>query len=155
MRAQRTLIQGASVKPDTFRFDDYEEKFNLTGRAMVGLVINNRDIEYDVYKYENDMEEIFSLYFKLKIYACDDLESIINDWEYYHLSCRPERVQKCSRLIFVWTWRGRGIEFLDGHGIHFNVSFLISIFCYLLEVLTIQYCKMYYITVDKDWKFLE
>ena len=133
MRAQRTLIQGASVKPDALRFGDYdEEKFNLTGRAMVGLVINNRDIEYDVYKYENDMEEIFSLYFKLKIYACDDLESIINDWEYYHLSCRPERVQKCSRLIFVWAWSGKGIEFLDGHGIHFNVSFLISIFCYLL-----------------------
>ena len=134
MRAQRTLIQGASVKPDEFRFGDYdEEKFNLTGRAMVGLVINNRDIEYAIYKYVNDIEEeILSLYFKLKIYACDDLESIINDSEYYHLSCRPERVQKCSRLIFVLTRRGSGIQFLDGHGIHFNVSFLNSIFCNLL-----------------------
>ena len=132
MRAQRTLIQGDGASRYSNRislisiYDSDDEKVNLTGKAMVGLVINNEDIEYD-------MEDETTLsYYKLKIYACDDLESIINDWEYYHLSCRPERVQKCSRLIFVWTWRGRGIEFLDGHGIHFNVSFLISIFCYLL-----------------------
>ena len=118
MRAQRTLIQGAFVKSDAPTYGySHDEKFNLTGRAMVGLVINNEDIEYDM------EEEITSLYFKLKIYACDDLESIINNDGYYRLTCLPERVQKCSRLIFVWTFGGRGIDFLDGHGILFNVRF--------------------------------
>ena len=99
-------------------YDSDDEKVNLTGKAMVGLVINNEDIEYD-------MEDETTLsYYKLKIYACDDLESIINDdYPYYHLSCSTERVQKCSRLIFVWTFGGRGIDFLDGHGILFNVRF--------------------------------
>ena len=119
MRAQRTVIQGASFQSDTSRYGySHDEKFNLTGRAMVGLVINNEDIIF------NGMEEeIISLYFKLRIYACDDLESIINYDGYYHLNCLPERVQKCSRLIFVWTFGGRGIDFLDGHGILFNVRF--------------------------------
>ena len=125
MRAQRTLIQGDGARRYSNRislisvYDSYDEKVNLTGKAMVGLVINNEDIEYDM------EEEITSLYFKLKIYACDDLESFINDDYpgYYHLTCLTEWVQKCSRLIFVWTFGGRGIDFLDGHGILFNVRF--------------------------------
>ena len=134
MRAQRTLIQGDGASRYSNRislisiYDSDDEKVNLTGKAMVGLVINNEDIEYD-------MEDETTLsYYKLKIYACDDLESIISDAYQgdYHLSCWTERVQKCSRLIFVWTWSGRGIEFLDGHGIPFNVSFFNSISCNLL-----------------------
>ena len=117
MRAQRTRIQGAAVKSGDSRYASYEEKVNLTGKAMVGLVINEYEME----------EERTSLYFKLKIYACDDLESIINDdyHGYYldELTCLTKRVQKCSRLIFVWTFGGRGIDFLDGHGILFNVRF--------------------------------
>ena len=76
-----------------------------------------------------EMEEFEEIYFKLKIFACDDLESILDDDDDYysyrnnHPNCNTERVQKCSRLIFVWTYGGRGIDFLDGHGIHFNVSF--------------------------------
>ena len=73
-----------------------------------------------------EMEEFEELYFKLKIYACEDLESILDDDDYswyYRSNCNTERVKKCSRLIFVWTYGGRGIDFLDGHGIPFNVSF--------------------------------
>ena len=88
---------------------------------MVGLRINDAAVT----------EESDERYFKLKIYACDDsddddddLEDDVYNWyRFYHLSCNTERIQKCSRLIFVWTYGGRGIDFLDGHGIPFNVSF--------------------------------
>ena len=48
-------------------------------------------------------------------------------WVKLYFSCLETENfrQKCSRLIFVWTHGGRGINFLDGHGIHFNVSFWI------------------------------
>ena len=40
----------------------------------------------------------------------------------YEISCNPVTVEKCSRLIFVWTFGGKGINFLDGQGIHLTVS---------------------------------
>ena len=97
---------------------------------MVGILIKNAAAK--------EMEEFKEIYFKLKIYACDDLESILDEDDYddyddhkndyagnwlVYISCNTERIQKCSRLIFVWTYGGRGIDFLYGHGIHFNVSF--------------------------------
>ena len=85
---------------------------------MVGLIIKNAAAA--------EMEESEEIYFKLKIYACDDPEPILDDDIYYwydNINCNTKRVQKCSRLIFVWTYGGRGIDFLDGHGIPFNVSF--------------------------------
>ena len=99
---------------------------------MVGLIMNVDEDSDPVIS----MEEFEEVYFKFKIYACDDLESIRDDvddgddddnhsriYRYYDsLRCDTKRVQKCSRLIFVWTFGGRGINFLDGHGIHFNVS---------------------------------
>ena len=50
----------------------------------------------------------------------------INSKYKFNLSCdKTENAQeKCSRLIFVWSHGGRGINFLDGHGIHLHVSFL-------------------------------
>ena len=113
---------------------------------MVGLIMNvDEDGDPTI-----EMEEFEEVYFKLKIYACDDLKSLARDdgdednhrrspftapftvnldaitsyiSRYYDsVRCKTERVQKSSRLIFVWTFGGRGINFLDGHGIHFNVS---------------------------------
>ena len=48
-----------------------------------------------------------------------------------HFSCKNTEnyQQKCSRLIFVWTHGGRGINFLDGHGIHLHVSDYFVSFC--------------------------
>ena len=52
------------------------------------------------------------------------------------LSCKETKDahKKCSRLIFVYTHGSRGINFLDGHGIHLNVS------CFTAEVFYFDYC---------------
>ena len=52
-------------------FDWYDYQLNLTEREMVGLIIN---VDKDNDPVE--MEEFKEIYFKLKIYPCDDLESI-------------------------------------------------------------------------------
>ena len=44
-------------------------ELNVTGRALVGLNI------YDVQQWSILTDELEKLYFKLKIYACDDLEA--------------------------------------------------------------------------------
>ena len=41
---------------------------------------------------------------------------------YIIFSCDKNAKQKCSRLIFIWTHGGRGINFLDGQGISLRVS---------------------------------
>ena len=52
------------------------------------------------------------------------------------LSCKETKDahKKCSRLIFVYTHGSRGINFLDGHGIHLNVS------CFTAEVFYFDFC---------------
>ena len=106
----------------------WEKTMDLTGQAMVGLNVNEVDWIDWIYGPINNFgpipkSEFEEMYFKLKIYACDDIpvtpNPFISDY-----SCTENSRQKCSRLIFIWTHGGRGINFLDGHGILLNVSFL-------------------------------
>ena len=47
-----------------------KEKLNLTGRAMVGLNVN--DVDWLQSFEPMPIEELEEMYFKLKIYACDE-----------------------------------------------------------------------------------
>ena len=62
---------------------------------------------------------------------------------YIIFSCDKNAKQKCSRLIFIWTHGGRGINFLDGQGISLTVStsMMYSISMFVVELLeNHQYC---------------
>ena len=97
-----------------------DEKIHLTDQALVGLNVN--EVNWLYWPIDNHgpipINEFEEMYFKLKIYMCDDNIFIFGS------GCTESSRQKCSRLIFVWTHGGRGINFLDGHGINLNVSFL-------------------------------
>ena len=99
-----------------------DEKIHLTDQALVGLNVNEVWADWLYGPIDNPgpipINEFEEMYFKLKIYTCDDNIFIFDS------GCTENLRQKCSRLIFVWTHGGRGINFLDGHGIHLNVSFL-------------------------------
>ena len=102
----------------------WAKKMDLTDQAMVGLNVN--EVAW-IYGAMNDYgpitkNELEEMYFKLKIYACDDIPVEPNPF-IVDFSCTENSRQKCSRLIFVSTHGGRGINFLNGHGIHLNVSF--------------------------------
>ena len=52
-----------------------EEKLNFTGRAMVGLNVNGVDwLQLTSPDDPIPTPELEEMYFKLKIYACDDLD---------------------------------------------------------------------------------
>ena len=54
------------------------EKLNLTGKAMVGLNVNDVDWLQSFYpKVLIPRQELEKMYFKLKIYACDDLDDAL------------------------------------------------------------------------------
>ena len=52
-----------------------KEKLDLTGRAMVGLNVN--DVDWLQLFEPIPREELEKMYFKLKIYACDDLDDAL------------------------------------------------------------------------------
>ena len=52
------------------------EKLNFTGRAMVGLTVN--EVEWLQLTSEEEKipeTELEEMYYKMKIYACDDLDA--------------------------------------------------------------------------------
>ena len=61
--------------------------------------------------------------FRLARFFCSWRNHPNLDMDGYKMSCTTARVEKCNRLIFVGTHGGKGISFLDGHGIHLTVSF--------------------------------
>ena len=53
-----------------------DEKLNFTGRAMVGLTVNQ--VEWLQYTTGGELipeAELEEMYYKMKIYACDDLDA--------------------------------------------------------------------------------
>ena len=52
-----------------------KEKLDLTGRAMVGLNVN--DVDWLQLFEPIPREELEKMYFKMKIYACDDLDDAL------------------------------------------------------------------------------
>ena len=56
----------------SFVFSSKEVLLNLTGKAMVGLNIN--DVEWIQWLDPIPTDELEEMYFKLKIFACDDPE---------------------------------------------------------------------------------
>ena len=119
---------GKEMDGDNFWSWASEKKIQLTDQAMVGLNVNEVEWMYNGYSPINNggsipITQLEEMYFKLKIYVCDDIPVEPNP-SFIFSGCTENLRQKCSRLIFVWTHGGRGINFLDGHGIHLNVSFL-------------------------------
>ena len=55
---------------DNSFWSPWKEKLNLTGRAMVGLNVN--DVDWLQSFEPMPREELEEMYFKLKIYACDE-----------------------------------------------------------------------------------
>ena len=51
-----------------------KEKLNLTGNAMVGLNVNDIDWLSSERSDSIPRDELENMHFKLKIYACDDME---------------------------------------------------------------------------------
>ena len=98
---------------------------DLTDQAMVGLNVN--EVAW-IYGAMNDYgpitkTELEEMYFKLKIYACDiDPNPFIADF-----SCTDNSRQKCSRLIFVWTHGGRGINFMSVNNCQARVLVLVQV----------------------------
>ena len=105
--------------------EDLDELFAVS-QAVTGLIVDEHRITYEDYDgYRLDDKVLGEMNKKFKIYACDeepDLSSVDEDERYSWtvFSCENNR-KKCSRLIFVWSTGGRGINFLDGHGIKLNV----------------------------------
>lgn len=61
-------------KPENEFAPPPNEKLNFTGRAMVGLIVN----EVEWIQWQNEVipeAELEEMYYKLKIYACDDLDA--------------------------------------------------------------------------------
>ena len=52
------------------------EKLNFTGRAMVGLIVNQVEwLQYTTGEELIPEAELEDMYYKMKIYACDDLDA--------------------------------------------------------------------------------
>ena len=64
-------VSGSLVDDDGLSF--FTRELDLTGRALVGL--NIKEVDWIQWSDPISTDELEELYFKMKIYACDDLES--------------------------------------------------------------------------------
>ena len=71
-------VYGALLDDDGNSFSSSrKEELNLTGKAMVGLNVNDVDwLSTERYPISDSIprDELKNMHFKLKIYACDDME---------------------------------------------------------------------------------
>ena len=67
-------VSGSLVDDDGWSFfiPQNSRELDLTGRALVGL--NIKEVDWIQWSDPISTDELEELYFKLKIYACDDLE---------------------------------------------------------------------------------
>ena len=103
------------------------EKMNLTSQALVGIIINKHSEKIDFWPAPKSMHK------KLTIFICDEDFDIDKESERLFqqdkllyvtkilLSCKSTDIKKCSRMIFVNSNGGKGIHFLNGHGILLSV----------------------------------